>query len=90
MTQESLLPVLIAAIAWVALELLKYIFSRTFESATKRRNNNSRNPGNSNMSAGELRTHFVDVKNLLQETRDAAMSAKFYAKQALEATKEKK
>lgn len=33
MTQESLLTVLIVTGAWVVLELLKYVFSRTLEPA---------------------------------------------------------
>jgi len=84
MTPESLLTVLIVTGAWVVLELLKYVFSRTLEAATKRRGNN---PGNAAMSAGELRDHLAEVKRLLGETRDAAIGAKAYARQTLEEVK---
>ena len=87
MTQESLLTVLIVAIAWVALELLKYIFSRTLEAASRRRGGN---PGNSAMSAGELRTQLGEIKELLREARDAAIGAKAYANQTLDLAKEKR
>ena len=91
MTQESLLTVLIVAGAWVALELLKYIFSRTLEAATKnKREKKSGNPGNSVMSAGELRTQLGEIKELLREARDAAIGAKSYAKQTLDEVKEKR
>ena len=91
MTQESLLTVLIVTVAWVALELLKYVFSRTLEAATKnKREKKSGNPGNSGMSAGELRDNFGDIKKLLGETRDAAIGAKAYAKQTLDEIKERK
>ncbi len=97
MTQESLLTVLIVTGAWVVLELLKYAYSQLLAVATKRKENNARaqpetaparhNPGNSHMSAGELRTQLGDIKNLLQETRDAAIGAKAYARQTLEEVK---
>ena len=87
MTQESLLTVLVVAGAWVALELLKYVFSRTLEAASRRKGHN---PGNSTMSAGELRDHLAEVKRLLGETRDAAIGAKAYAKQTLDEVKERK
>ena len=86
MTQESLLTVLIVTGAWVVLELLKYVFSRTLEAATKNKKK-SGNPGNSGMSAGELRDNFGDIKKLLGETRDAAIGAKAYAKQTLDEVK---
>ena len=86
MTQESLLTVLIVAGAWVALELLKYVFSRTLEAATKNKKK-SGNPGNGGMTAGELRGHIGEIKELLGETRDAAIGAKAYAKQTLDEVK---
>ena len=88
MTQESLPTVLIVAGAWVALELLKYIFSRTLEAATKnKREKKGGNPGNGAMSAGELRGHIGEIKELLGEARDAAIGAKAYARQTLEEVK---
>ena len=88
MNQESLLTVLIVAGAWVALELLKYIFSRTLEAATKnKREKKGGNPGNGAMSAGELRGHIGEIKELLGEARDAAIGAKAYAKQTLDEVK---
>ncbi len=88
MTQESLLTVLIVAGAWVALELLKYIFSRTLEAATKnKREKKGGNPGNSVMTAGELRDNFRDVKELLGKIHDAVNGARSYAKQTLEEVK---
>lgn len=85
MTQEGLLTVLVVTGAWVVLELLKYVFSRTLEAASRRKGN----PGNSGMSAGELRTQLGEIKELLREARDAALSAKAYAKQTLDIVKEK-
>lgn len=102
MTQENLLTVLIVTGAWVVLELLKYAYAQLLVAATKRKENNARaqssetaaptrpNPGNSGMSAGELRTQLGEIKNLLREARDAAIGAKAYAKQTLDAVKEKK
>ncbi len=88
MTQESLLTVLIVTGAWVVLELLKYVFSRTLEAATKnKREKKGGNPGNSVMSAGELRGHFNDVKAALGKIYDAANGARNYAKQTLEEVK---
>ena len=96
MTQESLLTVLIVTGAWVVLELLKYAYSQLLAAATKRKENNARaqtpqaarpNPGNSGMSAGELRTQLGEIKELLREARDAAIGAKAYAKQTLEEVK---
>ncbi len=90
MTQESLLTVLIVTGAWVVLELLKYAYAQLLAVATKRKENNVRvksNPGNSGMSAGELRDHLAEVKRLLGETRDAAIGAKSYAKQTLDEVK---
>ncbi len=91
MTQESLLTVLVVTGAWVALELLKYVFSRTLEAATKnKREKKSGNPGNSVMGAGELRDHFRDVKSLLGKVLDATNSTRGYAKQTLDEVKEKR
>ena len=96
MTQESLLTVLIVTGAWVVLELLKYAYAQLLSVATKRKEDNARvkpsptaltNPGNSGMSAGELRNHFVEIKDLLREARDAAIGAKAYARQTLEEVK---
>ena len=86
MTQESLLTVLIVAGAWVALELLKYVFSRTLEAATKNKRK-SGNPGNGGMGAGELRDNFRDVKELLGKIHDAASGARSYSKQTLDEVK---
>ncbi len=84
MTQESLLTVLIVTGAWVVLELLKYAYARLLKVATERKGNN---PGNSGMSAGELRGHIGEIKELLGEARDAAIGAKAYAKQTLDEVK---
>ena len=89
MTPESLLTVLIVTGAWVVLELLKYVFSRTLEVATKNKRKGG-NPGNSGMTAGELRGHIGEIKELLGEARDAAIGAKAYAKQTLDEIKERK
>jgi hypothetical protein len=92
-TQESLLTVLVVTGAWVVLELLKYAYAQLLAAATKRKTENARaqappaNPGNSGMSAGELRDHLAEVKRLLGETRDAAIGAKAYARQTLEEVK---
>ncbi len=86
MTQENSLIVLIVTGAWVVLELLKYVFSRTLEAATKNKRK-AGNPGNSVMTAGELRGHIGEIKELLGETRDAAIGAKAYAKQTLDEVK---
>lgn len=96
MTQESLLTVLIVTGAWVVLELLKYAYAQLLAAATRRKENNGRakatpsNPGNSGMGAGELRTQLGEIKELLRETRDAAIGAKAYARQTLEEVKERK
>ena len=99
MTQESLLTVLVVTGAWVVLELLKYAYSQLLAAATKRKENNARvksplaapaNPGNSGMSAGELRTQLGEIKELLREARDAAIGAKAYARQTLDEVKERK
>lgn len=99
MTQESLLTVLVVTGAWVVLELLKYAYAQLLAVATRRREENARaqappaarsNPGNSGMSAGELRTQLGEIKELLREARDAALGAKAYAKQTLDLAKEKK
>ena len=89
MTQESLLTVLIVTGAWVVLELLKYAYSQLLAAATKnkRKGGNPGNPGNSVMSAGELRTQLGEIKELLGEARDAAIGAKAYAKQTLDEVK---
>ena len=87
MTEETTLTVLIVTGAWIVLELLKYAYAQLLAVATKRRSNN---PGNSSMSAGELRDHLAEVKRLLGETRDAAIGAKAYAKQTLDEMKERK
>ena len=86
MTQESLLTVLIVTGAWVVLELLKYVFSRTLEAATKNKRKGG-NPGNSVMTASELRDHLRDVKSLLGKVLDATNSTRNYAKQTLEEVK---
>ncbi len=100
MTQESLLTVLIVTGAWIVLELLKYAYAQLLAVATKRKENNARaqpetaparhNPGNSSMSAGELRTQLGEIKELLREARDAAIGARAYAKQTLDEVKERK
>ncbi len=99
MTQESLLTVVIVTAAWVILELLKYVYASLLKAATKRKAENARaqepqaarpNPGNSGMSAGELRTQLGEIKELLRETRDAALGAKAYGKQTLDIVKEKR
>ena len=88
MTPESLLTVLIVTGAWVVLELLKYAYSQLLAVATKnKREKKSGNPGNSVMSAGELRGHIGEIKELLGEARDAAIGAKAYAKQTLDEVK---
>ena len=88
MTQESLLTVLVVTGAWVVLELLKYAYSQLLTVATKnKREKKSGNPGNSVMTAGELRGHIGEIKELLGETRDAAIGAKAYAKQTLDEVK---
>ena len=89
MPQESLLTVLIVAGAWVALELLKYVFSHTLEAATKNKRKGG-NPGNSVMTASELRDNFRDVKELLGKIHDATNSTRNYAKQTLDEVKERK
>ena len=89
MTQE-MLTILVVAGAWVVLELLKYVFSRTLEAATKnKREKKSGNPGNSVMTAGELRDNFRDVKEVLGKIQDAANGARTFAKQTLEEVKKK-
>ncbi len=88
MPQDSLLTVLIVTGAWVVLELLKYAYAQLLAAATKnKREKKSGNPGNGAMSAGELRTQLGEIKDLLQETRDAAIGAKAYARQTLEEVK---
>lgn len=99
-TAENLLTVLIVTGAWVVLELLKYAYAQLLAAATKRREENARaqapqeearpNPGNSAMSAGELRDHLREVKSLLGKILDATNSARTYAKQTLEEVKGKK
>ena len=84
MSQESLLTILVVTGAWIVLELLKYAYAQLLAVATKRKGNN---PGSSSMSAGELRGHIGEIKELLGETRDAAIGAKAYAKQTLDEVK---
>jgi hypothetical protein len=86
MTQNSLLTVLVVTGAWVVLELLKYVFARTLAAATKNKRKGG-NPGNSQMSAGELRDNFRDVKELLGKIQDAAEGARSYAKRTFDEVK---
>lgn len=96
MSEQSLLTVLVVAGAWVVLELLKYAYAQLLAVATRRRENNTRakvsqaapaNPGNSGMSAGELRSNFHDVKELLGKVLDAAEGARGYAKRTFDEVK---
>ena len=90
MTQENLLTVLVVTGAWVVLELLKYAYTQLLVAATKNKNKSEKkggNPGDSHMSAGELRGHLTDVKSLLGRVLDATNAARGYAKQTLEEVK---
>ncbi len=93
MTESSVITVLIVTGAWVVLELLKYAYAQLLAAATRRKENNGRvkvmptNPGNSQMSAGELRDHLREVKSLLGKVLDATNSARNYARQTLEEVK---
>jgi hypothetical protein len=86
MPQESLLTVLVVTGAWVVLELLKYVFARTLEAASKNKRKGG-NPGNSAMTAGELRDNFRDVKELLGKIHAAAEGARSYAKRTFDEVK---
>ena len=88
--ENNLVTILVVTGAWVVLELLKYAYSQLLTVATKnKREKKGGNPGNGAMSAGELRGHIGEIKELLGETRDAAIGAKAYAKQTLDEVKKK-
>jgi hypothetical protein len=86
MTQESLLTILVVTGAWVVLELLKYVFARTLAAATKNKRKGG-NPGNSVMTAGELRGHFTDVKDLLGKVLDATNETRTCTKRTFDEVK---
>lgn len=86
MPQESLLTVLVVTGAWVVLELLKYAYAQLLAAATKNKRKGG-NPGNSVMSAGELRGHFTDVKDLLGKVLDVTNETCTCTKRTLDEVK---